>query len=231
MPHGEWCDCTCGRLICQRHRTLHLLTNHSGSSSGGCFPVTSGIESARTLVTATAVLATRTGAGVAPDQAAVFTSFLNVVTPGHVPLLDAVAGRAPSEYRIDAGYWPGGDDGDGPAVVLSDAFFTAGTLERVIILAARELGTAARSQVFRSVEDPVMTEARRQTLDEFRALADKGEAPGQESLRPWTPADVSPGILDELHLILTQPAPATRAAIARWVTETTVQRGALAFTS
>jgi hypothetical protein len=208
-PHADWCGCTCGLLICDFHRPAHLLLQHPAQQIGGCFPITTASMSASTIVDASDALGHPTGAGVDAKMASRLTRFLNVVTPGHDALVERAHGFQTNDYSLDDAYWPASDAEPTPpsAVVFAPTFFTAGTLERVLILASAQLGHAVRA-----TEIVGFTPSERGVVDAFRTRTSDDV--------PWVPPKASPAFRRELQFILTIPPPDTADAIAQWLTET-----------
>ena len=161
-PHADWCGCKCGLLICDRDRSTHMAIVHPDSEIGDCFQPTTGRACAQTLPLAASALARRTGAGVDAKTAIALSRFLNVIAPGHAALVEAVGQFRPSGFHIDNTYWPPStaeDTASVPGVNIDGDVLTAGTLERIIILAATQLAHAARGPALR-VSTPSMTSRR-----------------------------------------------------------------------
>lgn len=202
---------------------------HGNKPIGGCFALTTGQASAQALTVAAAALSANTGAGSDTPTARMLTSFLNVIAPGHAALVSAVGRLDASAYSVDPAYWPeaGSDDDPVPGVTFAPTFFTAGTLERVLVLASHQLGHAATSSEFRNAESPILTPARLATLDAFTALAARsGRAPTRRQVAAWAPENRSKNFLDELQFLLTLEPPDGADAIAQWLTEAHSLRGA-----
>jgi hypothetical protein len=196
---------------------------HPDSEIGDCFQPTTGRACAQTLPLAASALARRTGAGVDAKTAIALSRFLNVIAPGHAALVEAVGQFRPSGFHIDNTYWPPStaeDTASVPGVNIDGDVLTAGTLERIIILAATQLAHAARGPALRVATFPELTEARLNTLDDFEALTLPTRSPLDfPTLAAWAPPNASQAFLEELQFILTVPPPPTADEVAGWLTD------------
>lgn len=225
--HGEQCNCGCRKFVCEFDIYKHAKEKHSRDEPVSCFPALAGSVGAETFGGAASALATdRTEALVEPGQLAAFNRWLNLFRPGRAALVE-VLGRdwERPEGRVIELKFRLGD----LFVEFTPAFYSVGTLQRVLALSGRSLAGLFAAKVTPST----LRDVSERVSYEFRTWAATGYVPGPLTLRAWLPPDTPEQNVLAVRGALASTRPPDRAAdIARWVVEavaaeSTVPVGAL----
>jgi hypothetical protein len=130
--HGEVCGCGCDVVVCERHLRVHAQTAHGRTDPADCFPALWTLVSRSGLGGAAALLA-----GGRPADTRAVTRFLNVAVPTEG--LATLAAELPDRYAVFRG------EAAVPYVEFGADFYVAGTAERTLALAAREVERGVRA--------------------------------------------------------------------------------------
>jgi len=215
IVHGTPCRCCASTVICKRHRREHVERFHFGGLHG-CFPEIA-VESGTTLSTAAEALAFQEVEDRAVATSVIrWNDFLDAVTPGYVAL-SKVIHRLPSDVvKVDERYSKSSDEAYHHFL---PTFFSEGTLERLLALAAREVGRHLEAYLgewlFLSPE--IFSAERFATLWEFLHWYRTGTVPDVHAVRAWLPSDAPPYVVTQVRQALGVSIPDSADAIASWL--------------
>jgi hypothetical protein len=148
-PHGALCECVCGKVVCYQDAIKHKKKESSGQD---CFPGLSTHGATAVLVTAIATSqGRRASVRLSEDEVGSFNDFMNHVSPGHYSLVSTYAHM--SEREVPPATRRVLERQNVVVLDLDREFFNEGTIERLVLLAARTaveswqlVSTAVRDQ-------------------------------------------------------------------------------------
>ena len=231
-PHGATCNCDCERTICAVHWSPHAREHHGGEpldATARCF----GANAQAVILPALARSVDTLVAGWVEERGQLeaieaWNRFLNLVTPGHRALADAVSHLAADEYTVDRTIWEAFGE---QRVDFSAGFYTDGTVERVFRLAARSAGVAWSGRGRRAMP-PTARRALSQPgritlLDQLGSWTAGGDRPDDVAIAAWVSPETSDAVRDagirRLASSLALGAPEDTAVVA-WLVGLEVAR-------
>ncbi|MBI4501720.1 MAG: hypothetical protein HY700_11225 [Gemmatimonadetes bacterium] len=228
--HGDRCNCGCRRLFCDPDLEPHAIDEHGGTVAT-CFPNFSLQLAVPAFAAASKGISTLQRA---PQEDSQINHFLNSVTPGWRAL------RTATENMVDAAgiVGPAPRPFDRWHVRLKPEFLTAGTMERVAVLAARAMGEAWSAADKKSRSAKLKMGSPFHTLEKFAAWSNKAEPLTPTAIDPWLggiqlrggfdfeiPTESGPPLM---HALSNVEVPRTSQAVAEWLVAGLVHRSTAA---